>query len=150
MFPWSGSGQSVQRHRVTWVASPASGSSGLACEAAYAEDKGWVGARWAKEGEFGTSPDVSEEIEPEGEGGACMWMSPITEIGVARSYAEAPVRRRFDGGMAIGVDTDGEPVAETVERESSSSSDGTEESGESRESLLAMAGRNYLEVTVKQ
>lgn len=119
MLPCSGVGQSVHKHRVTCAVSAASGSSGLAWEAAYAVESGCVGPRCANDGELGTSPEVSEEREPEGEGGACMVSSPspgpvVVEIGVAWSYAEAPVRRRFEGGMGKGVEAEGESVAEMV------------------------------------
>ena len=47
-----------------------------------------MGPRWAKDGELGTSPDVSEEMEPEGECGRRRMSSPppvVVERGVAWS-----------------------------------------------------------------
>lgn len=66
-------------------------------------------------GELGISPDVSEEMEAEGEVGGCGISSWTDESGVWRSQEAIPVRRRFEGGMfmlalfvvvVLGVDGD--------------------------------------------
>lgn len=55
-------------------------------------------------GEFGISPELSEEIEAVGEGGG--WFSSwAEERGVCRSQDATPVRRRLEGGM---LDIEGE------------------------------------------
>lgn len=51
-------------------------------------------------GELEISPDVSEEIDADGDGGASSGR-PVVDIGVLLpSHDRTPVRRRFDGGMA--------------------------------------------------
>lgn len=48
-------------------------------------------------GEFGISPEVSDDIEVEGDvGGISSWTE---DMGVWRSQDAMPVRRRFEGGM---------------------------------------------------
>jgi len=62
---------------------------------------GWVGPRFANEGEVGTEPSLSLDIDPAGEPG-----TRFVERGVVWSYS--PMRRRFFGlaSMFRGVEVD--------------------------------------------
>lgn len=82
-------------------------------------------------GELGISPEVSEEMELEGEGGGrSSWK--VVETGVLRSHDAAPVRRRLEGGR---FDAEGEKPCLGSSR-SDMSSEATDERGEPGDSAI--------------
>lgn len=56
--------------------------------------RGWVGGSCAKDGEFGTEPELSLDMLPVGERGG---IAVETDCGVAWSYVAVPVFRLFAG-----------------------------------------------------
>ena len=96
-------------------------------------------------GEFGTSPDVSEEIELEGDGGATTSSCTDDERGVWQSNeVEIPVRRRFEGGIFMLFDAAGDCpwtlpyLVPSCDRASSSMLN--EETAEPGESVILFVG----------
>lgn len=81
------------------------------------------------------SPEVSEEMELDGEaGGISSWK--VVETGVLRSQDETPpVRRRFEGGI---LEVGGEKPCFTSSR-SDMSSEAMEERGEPGDSVIGRA-----------
>ena len=87
-------------------------------------------------GELGISPDVSDDIEDDGDGGGGSSSWNDVETGVLRSQEAMPVRRRFEGGMLdVGVET---PCLVSSRSETSASA--REERGEPGESAIGMGG----------
>lgn len=89
-------------------------------------------------GELGMSPEVSEEMEEDGEaGGISSWK--VVETGVLRSQDAMPVRRRLEGGI---FEAEGEKPCFNSSR-SDISSEAMEERGEPGDSVIGRErGRN--------
>ena len=77
-----------------------------------------MGPRFAKDGELGTSPELSDEMEPSGDGSLRLYLSSpvpcVEDTGVLRSYAARPIRLRLEGGIGKGAEDEGDSPAETV------------------------------------
>ena len=82
-------------------------------------------------GELGMSPEVSDEMVLEGDGGG-MSSWKVVETGVLRSQVATPVRRRLEGGK---LDAEGEKGCFSVSR-SDMSSEAMEERGEPGDSAI--------------
>jgi hypothetical protein len=89
-------------------------------------------------GELGISPDVSDDMEEDGDGGAGSSSWKDVDTGVLRSQEAIPVRRRFDGGM-LAPAADGEKPCLESSR-SDMSSEATEERGEPGDSAIGDFG----------
>jgi hypothetical protein len=81
---------------------------------------------------LGISPDVSDDIEDDGDGGGGSSSWKEVDTGVLRSQEAMPVRRRFDGGML----DDGVETPCLGSSRSDMSSEATEERGEPGESAI--------------
>lgn len=88
-------------------------------------------------GELGSSPEVSEEMEVEGDAGGCSSWKEV-DTGVLRSQDATPVRRRLDGGILA---ADGEKPCFRSSR-SDRSSEAIDERGEPGESAIWTVERN--------
>lgn len=89
-------------------------------------------------GEFGTSPEVSEEMEAVGEGGGGT-SSWTEDRGVCRSHEATPVRRRLEGGM-FEADGDWARLSCLTDSWSESSTEPMEESGDPSRDAIVGAG----------
>ena len=97
------------------------------------------------------SPEVSEEIDEEGDGGLSSWWE---EPGVGWSNAPRLVRRRLDGGMIDEADGESPWLGSGLRPSwSDTSSEAMEERGEPGESVIGMVtdyfsakGRLYMEI----